>query len=160
MRYLALLLILIPSVASASDYCFCPPASPKVTQKAVIRTPEVINRFVSLQSPNEPAPVDYEGIIAEARALEMALQAIPGIDKDLEAPQWRQFRFRNNVGSYVTRSQQQQRQAVETRAVTRTYVGVADISFRIRTDGRVDFQVDGEQQSQQQYQQQSSGYGY
>jgi hypothetical protein len=159
MKYFALLLLL-PSVASASDYCFCKPVvQNKVYQKAVVRQPQIINRIVGLQSPEEPK-IDPEGIIAEARALELALQAIPGIDQDLQAPQWRQFRFDQNTGAYQAPAALRQ-QVVATQAVTKRYVGVVDISYRIKPDGTVDFQVDGEQNPQQQYgQQQSSGYGY
>ena len=155
MRYLTLLLFLVPSMASASDYCFiCKPAvaAPRVYQKAIVRKPKVINRIVSIQTPEEPK-IDQEGIIAEARALEMALSAIPGINRDLEGPRWRQHRFSSNMQEYRAPAALRQ-QSVAIRQVTKTYVGVADISFRIKANGHVDFQVDAEKQNQQQ----SAGY--
>lgn len=163
MRSFALLLILIPGVASASDCCFVQKKvyHSNIYQKAVVNQPQIINRIVALQPSQEPK-IDAEGIIAEGRALEMALQAIPGIDRDLQAPQWRQFRFNQNMPAYTAQAVAQQ-QTVATQRVVKTYVGVVDTSFRIKTDGTVDFQVDGEQKSQQQYGQQQrsySGYGY
>ena len=161
MKYLSLLIFLLPTTVAASDYCFiCKSPAPQVYQKAVVKKPVVINRIVPLQAPSEEK-VDYEGIIAEGRALEMALQAIPGIDRDLEGPQWRCFRFSDNTGAYVAQERSVQR-AVQTRQVTKTYIGVADVSYRIKSDGTVDFQLEAEQKQQQQqsYSQPSSSYGY
>ena len=93
MRYLSLFLILVPVTTFAgypsNSRCFvCKPAVSKIYQRAIVRKPQVINRFVGLQPPEE-AKIDVEGIIARARALEMALQAIPGVNQNLEDPRWK-----------------------------------------------------------------------
>lgn len=144
MRSLFVLLALMPTAVSANDCCFvCQSSVPR--QVTVIKPVQTITRQVSLE-PSRPQEIDPEGIIAEARALEMAWFAIDS--RELKKPNWRAQRFTNNVGEYQP-SRLIQRQTVQTQTVMRNVAGVVDTSFRILPNGVIDFNVTREQQAAQ-----------
>lgn len=130
--FIILLTLTYQSSIMANDY-------PYVYQKTIVNKPIVINRIVSIKPVNKNENTDVDGIIAEARALEMALQAIPGIDNDLKAPQWKKFRFNNNMGQYQQpiKSKQQNRTIISE--VRKIHTGVVDISYYIDENGVVRF---------------------
>lgn len=76
--FIILLILTYQSSIMANDY-------PYVYQKAIVNKPIVINKIVSIKPISKNENADVDGIIAEARALEIALQAIQGIDNDLKA---------------------------------------------------------------------------
>lgn len=98
--------------------------------KTHIKPPVVINRMVSLsplQTPRADDTLDPINIAAQG----VRNNSLPG-------PQWRQFRFADNTGEYIPQPQPV-RQASRSVAVTKTYVGVVDLSYKIQPDGSVVF---------------------
>lgn len=154
MKSLIILLIFLPSSLFAGGHCFVRPKF-RVKQIAIIKPTKVINRLVRLEPVKQPE-IDPAGIIAEARALKMAYEAVD--TGDLQRPAWRTSRFANNMGLYQP-SPQIRQQAIQSQAVTRKVVGIVNTSFRILPNGKIDFNVTKEQQERAK-QPQQTGYGY
>jgi hypothetical protein len=149
---LILLLVLAPSTAMARHRCFCRPASATPVQKVTILPVKTIIKQVRLEPSIQPV-FDPEGIIAKAKALEIAFQSV--IDQDLAEPQWLTNKFTNRMGQYIP-SELLQRQAAKAVVVRRNAVGIVNTSFRILPNGYIDFNVTNEQQPAQYNQ----NYGY
>ena len=98
--------------------------------KNKIKSPVVINRIVSMQ------PLPAKNTENYVDPVDIALQGVR--NNELQRPQWRQFRFLDNTGTYIPESRPSS-QVVRSVTATKTYVGVVDLSYKIQPDGSVAF---------------------
>lgn len=117
MKYLLILIITI-NTAVSGDYV-----------KSHLNTPVVVNRVVSMQSIN---PDSISDSIVDP--LDLPLRGVR--DNSLPPARWRQFKFADNTGGYIPVNNSVSRRS-RTVAITKTYVGVVDWSFRIDQNGSV-----------------------
>lgn len=139
MKY-GILLLTICSNAVASDYY------PIVKQrKPVVR---VYNRLISFEKPK--VKVDVEKILAEARAMQMALDAIPVAPPINQRQLFRKFKFKNNMPTYRPPAKTP-KAVIQTQRITKTYVGTIRNTFKVNADGTIDFGASTQQPSKAGY---------
>lgn len=113
--------VVLSNVVFSSDYGLV---------KNTIKSPVVINRIVSMQ------PLQTKNTENHADPVEIALQGVR--NNEFQGPQWRQFRFLDNTGTYIPEGRPSS-QVARTVVATKTYVGVVDLSYKIQPDGSVVF---------------------